>query len=432
MNSPNDLREEVALFRYGLIASIVREPPGTPGTYAKLREIAAKDYEIPGTTRRKIAAETARDWVRIYRKQGFEGLYPKARKDRGQSRKLSQEVVDALLEAKENNPDFTVKQVIVSVLDSLDLNPTLPASTVHRLLKNAGLMEQPQTKTNKDRRKFSFHFAGELWMSDVMHGIAVPNEKGRKHKTYLIAFLDDATRVIAHAAFSFSENTEAFLPVFKQALMRRGIPQRLYVDNGAAYRSRQLELVCAKLGSTLIHARPYMPQGKGKIERFFRTVRMQFMPQTKDVKSLSELNGRLWTWVEGEYHHAPHRGLDNQTPLECWAQKAAKVRIVEPHMDLDDMFLWEQKRKVKSDRTVSLDGILFEVPAELVGQTILLRYDPSWLGIITSRRLSLGVYDLKTRASLGQAKAVDLYANTKVKRDNAQNISFSKFHPKEA
>jgi transposase InsO family protein len=133
--------------------------------------------------------------------------------------------------------------------------------------------------------------------------------EGRKRKAYLIAFLDDATRVIPHAAFAQSENTAAFLSVMQQAVLRRGLPKRLYVDNGAAYRSHHLSLVCAKLGITLIHTRPYQPQAKGKQERWFRTVRLQLLPALveDDLKSLDALNRKLWAWVEGEYHMSPHK-----------------------------------------------------------------------------------------------------------------------------
>jgi transposase InsO family protein len=124
------------------------------------------------------------------------------------------------------------------------------------------MRKDAQTPTTTDRRRFAFEKAGELWMSDVMHAPAVTTAARRKHKTYLIAFLDDATRVVPFSTFALSENTAAFLPVFQQAILRRGLPARLYVDNGANYRSHHLALVCAKLGVALIHARPYQPQGK--------------------------------------------------------------------------------------------------------------------------------------------------------------------------
>jgi transposase InsO family protein len=136
---------------------------------------------------------------------------------------------------------------------------------MHRLFDAHHLMRKELDKpTDSDRRRSAFQKAGELWMSDVMHGPTVPNggERNKKRKTYLIAFLDDATRVIPFATFAFSENTQAFLPVLEQAVMRRGLPHRLFVDNGASYRSKHLALVCAKLGIALIHARAYQPQSK--------------------------------------------------------------------------------------------------------------------------------------------------------------------------
>ena len=185
--------------------------------------------------------------------------------------------------------------------------------------------------------------------------------------------------MVPYAAFALSENTAAFLPVFKQALLRRGLPERLYVDNGAAFRSQHLALVCAKLGVALIHARPYQPQGKGKLERWFRTVRAQLIARLapEDTASLlAALNRRLWAYVEGEYHQAPHRSLGGETPLERWATGEA-VAFPEPGLDLDALFLFEATRRVQRDRTVSLAGVVYEVDAALVGEKVTLRYDPA-------------------------------------------------------
>jgi hypothetical protein len=249
-------------------------------------------------------------------------------------------------------------------------------------------------------------------MSDVMHGPVVTAENGRKRKSYLIGLLDDATRIVPYAAFALSENTAAFLGVLQQALLRRGVPKRLYVDNGAAYRSNHLSLVCAKLGITLIHARPYQPQAKGKQERWFRTVRMQLLPTlgAADLLSLEALNRRLWAWVEGEYHMSPHRGLDGITPLDRWTMAASEIRLVSPECDLDELFLFELKRRVQRDRTVSLHGVVYEVDASLVGETVSLRFDPS------RRGRPVDVY-FKGR-KVEQAKRVDLYANCFVRRDH--------------
>jgi hypothetical protein len=276
-------------------------------------------------------------------------------------------------------------------------------------LARHGLNRKPTgSASSKDRRRFSFEKAGELWMSDVMHGPRVGTAGGRKRKAYFIALLDDATRVVPFAAFALSENTAAFLPVLEQAMRRRGLPKRLYVDNGSAFRSKHLALVCAKLGVTLIHARPYQPAGKGKIERFFRTVRMRFLPtlQAEDHRSLEALNRKVWGWVEGEYHHTPHRGLGGETPLDRWAGHSDDVQLAGD--DVGELFLFEQKRKVAKDRTVSLEGVLYEVDAILVGETVALRYDPA------RKDRSIQVWHEKQRVQI--AKPVDSYANCFVKR----------------
>jgi transposase InsO family protein len=341
--------------------------------------------------------------------------------DRGQSRALPPAVAEALLNLKDEQPELSIPQLLRLGQERGLLPDAVPLrlATVHRLLQRAGLMTRPPDEPSSlDRRRFAFAAAGQLWMSDVMHGptVAVPG-RGRR-KTYLLAFLDDATRVVPYCAFALSENTQAYLPVFKQALLRRGIVQRLYVDNGASFRSQQLALVCAKLGVALIHARPYQPQGKGKMERWFRTVRAQFVSRltATDTVDLDTLNRRLWAWVEGEYHQTPHRGLDGQTPLDRWAATGAAVRLPGPDLDLDALFLFETKRRVQRDRTISLHGTLFEVDAALVGQTVILRYDPS-------APPARGIEVWHDGHFVARATPLDAYANCFVRRHRpTQNL----------
>ena len=246
--------EEVALFRHGLIADLARIEPGTKGLYRLLETKAAEDYCIPGSTRTRVAEETLRTWLRLYRRGGFEALKPKLRKDAGDSRALPQEVKDLLVSLKEDNSELSVQLLIKEALATkkVPAHVMLAPTTVHRLLSRSGLMRKDtdDRASSGDRRRFAFEKAGQLWMSDVMHGPAVTVGGRQKRKTYLIAFIDDATRVVPFAAFALSENTAAFLPVLKQAIMRRGLPLRLFVDNGAAFRSHHLALVCAKLGIT--------------------------------------------------------------------------------------------------------------------------------------------------------------------------------------
>lgn len=406
--------QSVALFRYGLIADLAQLPPGSKGLYARIREKAAVEHTIPGTTRTRVAAETIRDWLKRYRRGGFDALMPRRRADRGRARAIPEPVAELLCSLKELKPALSVRLLIREARATGEVPPELPlpASTVHRLFAAAGLMaKKPEQPSPQDRRRFAFVEAGELWMSDVMHGPTVLVGERVRRKTYLIAFLDDATRVVPYSAFALSENTQAFLPVFKQALVRRGLPARLYVDNGANFRSHHLALVCAKLGVALIHARPYQPQGKGKVERWFRTVRAQLLPTltAPDTASIDALNRRLWAWTEGEYHHCPHRGLDGETPLERWARCAAHVRYPEAGLDLDELFLFEAKRRVQKDRTVSLNGVVYEVDAALVGETVTLRFDPH---APPGRPVQLS----HAGKPMPPAKPLDAYANCFVKR----------------
>ncbi len=421
----DERRKEIALFRYGVIADLVQLEPHQRGVYALLEKKAAQDYTIPGSLRRRVAAETIRGWLRAYRRGGFDALVPRPRADQGASRSIPQGVLDLLCHLKEDAPELSIPLLIkkaraehASIASEEIL---LPESTVHRALARRGLMrKQPQEPTSKDRRRFEHASACDLWMSDVMYGPKI-RDAGRSRQTYLIAFIDDATRVVPYASFAFSEGTIGYLTVLEQAVRRRGIPKRLYVDNGAAFRSKQLAIVCAKLGIALIHAKPYMPQGKGKMERWFRTVRMQMLPLLgpSDLTSLEVMNRVLSTWIEGEYHHALHRGLGDETPADKWARTCEGVRM--PGPDLGDHFLTESKRRVQKDRTVTLDGVAFEVDAALVGERVVLRYDAAR----KPDKRTVEVWHQGRRIEL--AKRVDALANCFVKRsETTRGLIFPK------
>lgn len=413
--SSDERRREIALFRYGVIADLLHLAPHHRGLYAKLEDKARQDYTIPGSLRRKVAAETIRGWLRDYREGGFEALLPRVRADQGSSRSIPPAVSDLLCQLKEDSPKLSIPLLIqLARTEHKDLvtdEIKLPESTVHRLLSRRGLMRaRPDEPTSKDRRRFEYESAGDLWMSDVMYGPKI-RDGGRQRQSYLIAFIDDATRIVPHAAFTFSEGAASYLQVLEQAVRRRGIPKRLYVDNGSAFRSRLLSLVCAKLGIALIHARPYSPQGKGKMERWFRTARMQLLPRLgpDQLASLETMNRALAAWIEGEYHHAPHRGLGDETPADKWARTSEGVRM--PAADLGDHFLCEQQRKVQKDRTVTLDGVAFEVDAALVGERVCLRFDPAK----KPDKRTVEVWHQGRRIEV--ARRVDVLANCHVKRN---------------
>ena len=200
--------------------------------------------------------------------------------------------------------------------------------------------------------------------------------------------------------------------VLKEAIQRRGLVERLYCDNGSNFRSRQLKLICGKLGISLLHARPYHAAGKGKIKRFFRTVRSQALAplEAQDIPDLDTLNRRFRTWLETEYHMTPHRGLEGKrTPLDQWALTCDRVRRPEPGVDLNELFLFEATRRVTKARTVSLNGRIYEVGPGMNGAKVTLRHDPS---APPERPISV-VHEGKPH---GFARLLDLHANARIRR----------------
>ncbi len=374
--------EEVALFRFRVIGELLHLVRGSREYREEMSRLTGKPWAIPGSDRTRVARQTICDWLQMYDPQrGVDSLRPKIRSDWGQRRKMSVGTMELLMGIKRRSPKLSVRQVIETARRTGEVpeGDSLAPTTVYSLLRSEGLMDRQKEGQVHDRRRFSYANAGELWMSDVMHGPRAADGKGSKRKTYMIALLDDATRVVPHAEFAFSESEVAFILALREGILRRGIPCRLYVDNGACYRSRQLQRITVNLGINLIHATARAPQGKGKIERFIRTVRQQFLPQVEeaDAASLEALNKRLRTWIEGEYHHSPHRGLDGRTPLSRWLETADKVRLSASIDRIEDLFLFQASRKVRQDCTVSLACRSYEVDSVLAGRTVTLLYDPT-------------------------------------------------------
>ena len=416
-------QEEIALFRYGVISELLQLTPGTEAYRGEFCRLVGKRWRIPGTKRTRIAAQTIRDWMKKYRAGGFAGLHPKERLDMGKRRRMSVTTQEILLGIKSESPKLSVRLAIRKARETEGMpeDETLPPSTVHRLFANEGLMKPKIESPMMDRRRFSYEHANELWMSDVQHGPRVPDGRGRKRKTYLINFIDDATRMIAHAEFMFSESAKDFVQVFKEAVKRLGIPQRLYVDNGGCYISNHLKRIAANLGIALINARPRSPEGKGKIERFFRRVNEQFIADYESVghASLGEINERLLEWVHKEYHQTPHHGIGKMTPLDKWCESMDTIRHVDSHSTIDDLFLFEEDRKVYGDRTVRLHNRIYEVDLALVGKKVRLRYDPS----APPERPIQVKYEGK---DFGMAHPVDPVANAHSKRMTNPQIRFGR------
>jgi len=370
-----EVKQRVARFRFGVIHDLVGERRLKRGERKRLLgEKSSSEWEIPGSGRSYISSSTILSWVARYRKSGgwIESLYPEARRDKGRPRVLDEETVLALVELKEQLRGASLPLVYreAKLRKILPPESRVHLTTIYRLFRDRGLMKREEVL--EDRRRFEAELPNDIWQSDAMHGPRVFVE-GKEKKTYLFAFIDDMSRLVCHGGFFLNEKVETYAAALRTALKKRGLPRKLYVDNGPAFRSHQLGYATASLGIALIHSKPYQPQGRGKIERFFRTVRMQFLAAWTDGRSLEDLNQAFSTWVDEEYHSRVHSST-RQTPLNRYLKHAHLVR--EAPKDLDDHFRCHAVRKVDRDRTVSLNGRLYEAPVALIGKSITVLYHP--------------------------------------------------------
>jgi transposase InsO family protein len=369
--------EKIALFRYGLIANLVLEPLPRGELTRRAEEIAARHYEIPASQRTSVCVDTLLDWALRYRNGGFEALAPQPRQDRGQSRTITPQLADLIERLKRENPHRTGTTLLRELaLSSGQNEPAISASTLYRFLKQRGLTER-QLLAPPAHKKFEAEYANQIWQSDMLFGPWVSRPGGGKQQVFLQAALDDASRLIPHAQFYPNQGLDAFLDCLRQAIAARGIPTRLYMDNAKIYRSPQLARIAASIGILIVHTPPYQPEGRGKIERFFRSVRDQFLASLdpKVLLSLDQLNERLWHWLDTDYHRRQHSSLQT-TPLLRWQRDIEQVRQLPPATDLRRLFFHRVDRLVRRDSTFLLKNRFFEAPSHLAGKRIEVRFDP--------------------------------------------------------
>ena len=399
-------KKQIAVFRFGVISDFVNRSYLARGEQERLlREKCEKSWQIPFSTRTRLAPSTILGWIRRYKKGGgrLESLYPQSRNDQGRARAMDEDTAQSLIRLRKELINAPVCTVIQEA-HRRRLAPegkNLSLSTVYRLFHQHDLMN-PQDTPAMDRRRYEAESPNDIWQSDTMHGpMVVVDDKRRK--TYLFAFIDDMSRLIPHAQFYISEKLDSFLDALRQALLKRGLPRKLYVDNGPAFRSKHLEEITASLGIALVHSQPYKPQGRGKIERWFRTIRTQFLSGFRG-KTLQDLNEALECWIRDLYHNRKHSAT-GQSPLKRFADHMQCVRVAPK--DLEDFFRKRSRRRVAKDRTISLNCKLYEAPVHLIGQQVTLLYhdhDPARVEITFKGQ------------SYGFLNPLDLHVNCRVRR----------------
>jgi len=402
-----------ALFRLSVLGPLASRSCFQHGELKTIvKEIASNRHDIPNARRTHLSEETIRRWYYAWKQGGVEGLNPKERSNKGKSA-LSELIKERLKALKTDNASRSINTMIDMIeQEGLVSKGTLSRASVHRFLKNISLSKRIIGNINTiERRSFVAKHPGDIWQGDVLHGPIIQTAEGLK-KTYLVSLMDDASRLITHSAFCMGETALDIEGVLKSALLKRGVPDKLIIDNGPAYRSGSLQKICAHLEIRLVYCRPYEPEGKGKLERFHRTFREQFLNEldmTK-IRDLGDLNARLWAWVESIYHMRIHAALKGQSPIERWRDELIQVRPLSPFFSnkIDDIFYHRCERLVRKDGTIHWDGRIFEVAHTLVGEKVTLVFNPH-----LKKAMSI---EIKEGVSLGDVFEQDLNANLNRKR----------------
>jgi len=352
---------------------------------------------------RRFTWRTISTWYYRYKNYGVTGVTVKSRSDKGVARKISPE---QLLEAinqvlpyfTDNHTKFDIYRMCIekNILTRQQLAPT----TYYRFIRQYDLLNDDGEQT-KSRLAFAMAHANELWQADTMFGPYVKNGEHRPVQTKLIAFIDDASRLICHGQFFFNETIDSLVAALKAAFYKRGLPQQLYVDNGSIYCCQEITLICARIGCILRHTPVRDGASKGKIERFFRTVRDRFLSRKLDLSSLDVLNRQLIHWIEEDYNAGPHSAI-GMAPLQRFALDMNFIKFLPPCEANDELFYAQAERHVKKDNTFCFKNTRYETSADLRNKTIAIRFDRNRIGRVI-------VYFKDQR--IGPARKLDLVAN---------------------
>jgi putative transposase len=369
---------EAGLFRYSLVQELAEAGITAAERGRRARELAGRAHDGPGGQPVRVSRGTLDRWRRVYESGGFDALVPSPR----QCQPRTPAEVLALAEAlKREKPDRTAAQVRRILQLTAGWAPS--DRTLQRLFGRLELSVVPrQEEGQRAFGRFECTRPNEMWTGDTLHGPVIAGGK-----SYLFAFLDDHSRAVMGARWAYHDDVVRMAAAFRPALQRRGVPQAIYLDNGSPFVDAWLLRGCAVLGIRLIHSRPGKPEGRGKIERFFRTVREQFLVEAGDgaqIADLAEMNRLFQAWVEASYHQAVHSETGEE-PIARWAKASPAERAVPDPGRLREAFLWSERRRATKTALVSLHGNSYQVDAHLAGRYVELVFDPFDLGHVEVR-----------------------------------------------
>lgn len=370
--TPKDHGEEVAVFRHSLIGELVRRELDHGERSDILRHLSEQRVRPPGSDlTRCYSVPTLERWLYDFKRGGLAALVPQARTDRGRGRDLDPTLRELLCDIRREHPDVSVTVIVRTLRADGRVSDNVTECTVRRMFAERGLVRAPPVdgKSGKARLRWQAERPGALWHGDVCHGTTLVVDD-RPVPVRIHALLDDASRMILALLVTNNEREETMLSLLAQALMEHGKPDALYLDNGATYRGEILQLVCSRLGITLLHARPYDAPARGKMERFWRRMREQALSHLGQAASLADIQTKLNAWLVRFYQSAPHAGILGRTPATVFAQ-GDKVRVSE--QELRTALTVRVRRRVRKDSTLSVGGVDYEVPlGYLAGHVVTL------------------------------------------------------------
>lgn len=374
-------RQAAALKKFSLISPVLNGLETNAADY--FRRLSAEPVQMPGSGTRRYSEKTFSSWLSDYRRYGFEGLSKGHRSDKGQHRKINAAVGGHIVYTRKNNPSMPVTVLYERLVGDGIIDPLkISRSSVYRYIEDMNLSGAfTDSSEEKEMRRFSHDKVGDMYQVDLMYGPVIKND-GKRVRAYLHTFLDDCSRYPVWSQFYTSQNFETLRHCFKEAVLRRGIPRLVYSDNGKIYRSQQFEFICASLGCTLIHSQPFVPQGRGKVERQFRTVRMRFLSALNEdeIDGIDMLNAMYFKWLEEDYIRKVHSELGGLSPHDVLMSQIDNLKLPSDRTLIDEIFLHRVSRKVSHDATIQMDNILYETEPCFAGKRMDVRYDPEWIG----------------------------------------------------
>lgn len=409
-----DMARKLAVFRFSLIAPVIHGTYTEESASAYYRRVTENPILRPDGTEFLYKPKTLSSWTDKYRKKGLDGLTQKIRSDNGITRTLSNECLSEIYQIKEKFPKLNATQIRQRLLELRLITNNVSTRTVQRFIKNHNLKHGIPLMTTRDRKAFEEEFFGDLWMADTCYFPYI-SESGKNRRTYLVAILDDHSRLIVGAQLFYEDNAYNFQKVFKDAVATYGIPKKIYLDNNGVYRNNQLPFICAEIGTVLIHTPPYDGASKGKIERKFLSLKQQWIHglDISTIHSLEEFNEKLNVQIRA-HNIAKNTSIDER-PLDRFLRTCDHITPPKSTEWLDLCFMNRTTRKVNNDATLRIDNIQFDAPIHFIGQNVQVRFLPDKLD-------EAYIYESETKYPL---KLTDKVANSKAKRNNLPTIDYS-------